>query len=308
MAINRFMMAALKALSYVDYDLKENYKLDRVLDSVLHPPSIKRYRNWERKLCVRGRELPVRIYDPKTVSSDEIIIFFHGGGWVSGSLEGYSKTCANLAEHTGRRVYALGYRKAPEFPFPCALRDCYLLTKELSVNGEGSRVILMGDSAGGNLAAAVSLLAASRGEFKVERQILIYPLTYNDHTENSPFPSVTENGTGYLLTAKRVSDYMALYVSQEKYLRSPYLAPLLSNKLHGQPDTLIITAEYDPLRDEGEAYGKKLREFGNNVSIVRMRNALHGFFVLPPRYTHVKKSYAVINRFLEGERNINLYI
>lgn len=311
MAINKLMMAALKALSYADYNIKENYKLRRIFGNIVRPPIKKLYKIWDQKVIVNDYELTIRIFTPKEFRSNEIILFFHGGGWVSGNVDSYTKTCANLANQTGRRVYSLEYRLAPEYPFPCAVEDCYAVARELYLgdNGiTGSSIILMGDSAGGNLAAVVSLMAADRGEFHVERQILIYPLTYNDHTCKSPFPSVRENGTNYLLTSKSIRDYMDLYAPDEKDRNNPYLAPLLSEQLHGQPDTLIITAEYDPLRDEGEAYGKKLRQFGNSVSIVRVKDALHGFFSLPLRFAHVRRCYGVINAFLEGERSKDLLI
>jgi acetyl esterase/lipase len=162
----------------------------------------------------------------------------------------------------------------------------------------------MGDSAGGNLAAAVSLMAADRGEFRVGKQILLYPSTYNDHSEASPFPSIRENGKGYLLTSKKISDFQNLYINNTQDLTSPYFAPLLSDSLEHQPKTLLITAEYDPLRDEGEAYGYKLRRFGNEVFIYRIKDALHGFFSLPLRFAHVKQCYQLINEFLDGV-NVN---
>lgn len=311
MAINKLMMAALKALSYADYNIKENYKLHRIFDNIIHPSIKKLYKIWDHRVIVNDYELTIRIFTPKQFRSNEIILFFHGGGWVSGNVDSYTKTCVNLANQTGRRIYSLEYRLAPEYPFPCAVEDCYAVARELYLGDTGitgNAIILMGDSAGGNLAAAVSLMAADRGEFRVERQILIYPLTYNDHSSKSPFPSVTENGTNYLLTSKSIRDYMDLYAPDEKERNNPYLAPLLSERLHGQPDTLIITAEYDPLRDEGEAYGEKLRRFGNSVSIVRVKDALHGFFSLSLRFAHVRRCYGVINAFLEGERSKNLTI
>lgn len=299
MAINKFMMAVLKALSYADDNIKENYKFHRTFHNIIHPPFKGPYLFWEHNIARIDYELPVRTFPPAEMRSEEIILFFHGGGWVTGNTDSYAKTCADLATQTGRYVYSLEYRLAPEHRFPCALEDCYAVAKELHLSRE--RVVLMGDSAGGNLAAAVSLLAAERGEFRVNKQILLYPLTYHDHTSNSPFLSVTKYGTNYLLTSKKICDYMDLYAPDEKDRTSPYLAPLLSENLYGQPETLIVTAEYDPLRDEGEAYGEKLRRFGNSVSIVRIKDALHGFFSLPIRFAHVRLCYGVINAFLDGE-------
>ena len=143
-------------------------------------------------------------------------------------------------------------------------------------------------------------MARDRGEFLPARQILIYPSTGNDHSEGSPFPSVRENGSGYLLTSKRVRDYMELYCPSARDMKNPYVAPLLAEDFSNQPDTLIITAEYCPLRDEGEAYGDKLREAGNRVEIFRMPDALHGYFSLPVRFTQVRRTYELINKFLEG--------
>jgi acetyl esterase/lipase len=117
----------------------------------------------------------------------------------------------------------------------------------------------------------------------------------------SPFPSIRENGTDYLLTVKRINDFMELYINTEEDLRKPYLAPLLAEDLTGQPRTLIITAEYDPLRDEGEAYGNKLIQFGNYAEVYRMQNALHGFITLPKHFVHVKRSYELINQFLNKD-------
>ena len=200
---------------------------------------------------------------------------------------------------------AVDYRLAPEHRFPAGLMDCYRAARELFTQPgllgvTAGEITIIGDSAGGNLAAAVSLMARDRGEFQPRRQILIYPATASDHSAASPFASIRENGTGYLLTAKRVQDYMDLYIRTDSDRRDPYFAPLAARDLSRQPDTLIITAQYDPLRDEGEAYGRRLTASGNRVEMYRMPDALHGFFSLPPRFIQVRKSYAMIQHFLGG--------
>ena len=194
---------------------------------------------------------------------------------------------------------------APEHPFPQGLDDCYAAARELFVRPKSfgfdlGRVTVIGDSAGGNLAAAVSLRARDEGEFYIPRQILIYPATYYDHSESSPFASVMENGSEYLLTSKRICEYIDLYKRDDEDLKNPYFAPLLAKDFSDQPDTLIITAEFDPLRDEGEAYGRKLRAAGSRVTIYRMRDALHGFMGLGTGYIHVRRAHALINTFLNG--------
>lgn len=304
MPLNKVVKNALKALSDLEIDVKKHYRMERVLNRVIHPSLKLRYEIWDRKIMTDGFNLPVRIFSPKQPRSKEIILFFHGGGWVSGDIESYTGVCAGLAKATGRLVMSVDYRLAPEYPFPSGLEDCYRAAHELFVHNTpretaGDRIILMGDSAGGNLAAAVSLMAADRGEFRIKRQILLYPSTYNDHSESSPFRSITENGRDYLLTSKKIQDYQDLYIRNHEDRDNPYFAPLLSDSLSGQPKTLLITAEYDPLRDEGEAYGEKLREFGNDVSIYRMSDALHGFFSFSSWFVQVGKCYRLINQFLE---------
>ena len=304
MAINKAMRMALKALSYPELDIKKTYKLERQLRTAAHPVLKPLYEMWDHRVSVGDYEVPVRIFLPQGNSLvQKVLIFFHGGGWVVGNIDTYTNICSNMAKQTGHIVISVDYRLAPEFKFPTAPEDCYAVTREIFANAGQFRVTpgditLIGDSAGGNLAAAVSLMARDRKEFMPSRQILLYPSTDSDHSENSPYPSVKENSTGFLLTSKRLCDYMDLYIGCEKDRSHPYLAPIRCPDLSNQPDTLIITAQYDPLRDEAEAYGRKLCEFGNYAEIVRMQNALHGFIALPRHFVHVKKSYEIINHFL----------
>lgn len=305
MAINKAMRAALKALSYPDIDIKKNYKIQRQMINLtsrrIHSSC---YKTWEHEVACGDHNVPVRIFAlPQEQEPQGLLLFFHGGGWVTGNIDSYDKVCTNMARLTGCMVVSADYRLAPEFRFPAAPEDCYAVAREifsdtLLLGVEAKDVTLIGDSAGGNLAAAVSLMARDRGEFLPARQILIYPATYNNHTPDSPYPSVTENGTDYLLTSKRICDYMELYMDSEDDLNNPYFAPLLAEDLSRQPKTLIITAEFDPLRDEGEAYGERLKQAGSRVEIHRIPDALHGFFSLPPRFAQVQKTYDIINCFL----------
>ena len=303
MAINRLTTAALRALSYPNLDLKKNYRLDRAAKKLLHPSVKFLFDTWDHTVTLDGRDIPVRIFHPENRRSDELFLFFHGGGWVSGDIDSYTQLCGNLAEQTGRRVLSVDYRLAPEHRFPCGLEDCYAVAKLLFADSRAlgtapEDILLIGDSAGGNLAAAVSLMAADRGEFMPRRQVLLYPAVQSDFSETSPFASVRENGQGYLLTAKMIADYLSLYMRDEGDLRNPYFSPLLAKDLSGQPETLMITAEYDPLRDEGEAYAARLREAGVAVTLHRVPDALHGFFSLPPLFDVTRQAYAHLNNFL----------
>lgn len=306
MAISKTMRALLRALSYPDIDMKKNYNSVRQVINATNPKPLKPfYRTWDHKVSCGDHEVPVRLFTPLDGLEHPVLLFFHGGGWVTGNIDSYDRICTHMTELTNHVVVSVDYRLAPEYRFPAAPEDCYAVTKEIMMASRAlfhidpSDVTLVGDSAGGNLAAVVSLMARDRGEFEIpKRQILLYPATYNDHSDASPYESIRENGTDYLLTSKRVRDYMDLYIDSENDWDNPYFAPLLCEDLSRQPQTLVITAEYDPLRDEGEAYGEKLRQAGNTVEIHRIPDTLHGFLSLPVRFSPVKHCYRIINHFI----------
>lgn len=161
-------------------------------------------------------------------------------------------------------------------------------------------IVLIGDSAGGNLAAVVSLLLRERGHRQASRQVLLYPVTQWDHDpETSPFESVREHGEDYRLTNTEVRDYFDLYAPDPEHRREWFVAPLMAKNLTAQPTTLVITAELDLLRDEAEAYGQALEDAGNTVKIHRVDGALHGFIALPKISRSVREAYEVINTFLD---------
>ncbi len=306
MALNKPMQLALKLLS-PDIDMKKVYKLHRRALSLKEPHVLRFfYEMWDHKVLNGDREVLVRLYPPGEEKRSGLLLFFHGGGWVVENINTYNRVCLNLARHMGCRVASVEYSLAPETPFPGGLEDCYAVAREILHHPElfglsTQEITLIGDSAGGNLAAALSLLARDRGEFTIPRQILLYPAVYDDHNEaTSPFDSVRENGEGYLLTSRRIEDYMSLYLPDPAQRKNPYVAPLYAPDLSHQPNTLLITAEYDPLRDEGEAYAEALRKAGNQVTSYRMPDALHGFFSFDPHLPHVKKAYELIEAFLDG--------
>lgn len=307
MAINKSMRLALKTLSYAEIDITKAYKIKRQVESIANPRIKPSYRLWDHRIAGAENDIPVRIFLPNNRNNKrKVIIFFHGGGWVVGNIDTYSKICDNMAKQTGHIVVSVDYRLAPENKFPKGLEDCYTVTQEIFSDKtffdiDIDDITIVGDSAGGNLAAAVSLMARDRGGYIPKKQILIYPALWNDHTESSIYQSVHDNGKDFLLTSQRLCDYMELYINDKDDLTNPYIAPLLAKDLSNQPDTLIITAEYDPLRDEGEDYAKRLKEEGNIVRTYRMKDALHGFIALPKHFVHVKRAYKQINDFLNEE-------
>ena len=302
MTINKSMRRVLKALSFDGIDVEASRHLANLKS--IDPMKIF-HKTIDYKIYNDDYEIPVRLYLPREAVSESlpVLLFFHGGGWVTESIDNYERICARMAASTNHIVVSVGYRLAPEYPFPTGLYDCYEAAKAIYMNRfilntDPHRITLIGDSAGGNLAAAVSLMARDRAEFLPRKQILIYPAVNNDYSENSPFESVEKCGSDYLLTAGKMRDYLNYYASDEEDKKNKYFAPLMETDYSNQPKTLILTAEYDPLRDEGEEYGKRLKEAGNEVEIHRIKDALHGYFALGIKYYHVQESFEIINRFL----------
>jgi acetyl esterase/lipase len=291
-------------------NMREDYEKVRRLQRQLASLPAPRYRSsdWQTTSDDGGHRVPVRVFQPKEQRRDDLLLFFHGGGWVTGDIESYTPACATMADLTGCVVASVDYRLAPEHPFPAGLDDCYrvaeLLLDDPRLAGveDAGRIVLVGDSAGGNLAAVVSLLRRERGLRGVGRQILLYPVTHWDHDpETSPFASVRNHGDDYRLTNTEVQDYFDLYVPDPQQRRDRLVAPLMATDLSGQPETLLITAELDLLRDEGEAYARALEEAGNEVRTYRVEGALHGFIALPRFSRSLRDAYEVINAFLDDD-------
>lgn len=309
MAINKSMKKVLKALSFDGIEVEAARQLANI--KAIDPLKIF-HRTIDYKVMNGDHEVPMRLYMPSEEISEDlpVFLFFHGGGWVTDSVDNYERICARLAVATEHLVISVEYRLAPEHKFPTGLMDCYavakaLYTRQFILNMDPDKITLIGDSAGGNLAAAVSLMARDNGEFLPKRQILIYPALFGDYTEKSPFPSVHKYGSDYLLTAGKMRDYVEFYASCPDDKKNKYFAPLMETDYSHQPDTLVLTAECDPLRDEGEAYAKRLKEAGNRVKLYRIKDALHGYFSLGIKYFHVKESFELINEFLkEGEVDV----
>lgn len=290
--------------------MEQVYKLQRAVMDLKSPLMRPFYHMTDMELLGNGRRVRARLYTPEKETGSRLLLFFHGGGWVTESVDSYHYVCEALSNRLEARLVSVEYSLAPENRFPNGLEDCFAATKEIFelVYGFGHMpedIVLIGDSAGGNLAAAVSLMGRDRGAFHIRRQILLYPATYNDHSpETSPFDSIRENGQDYILTSKRLCEYWELYLSPDDWY-DPYAAPLLEKNLTDQPDTLIITAELDPLRDEGEAYGQALGLSGSKVVINRLSGALHGFIsrVQSPEFDC---ACALMREFLERTDQVSL--
>lgn len=310
--ISKTMRAILHALSYSNVEVDTARRLADLKKLDAMNIFLKKL---DVKVFNEDYEIPIRLYFPTEEAMEAglekgttfpVLLFYHGGGWVTESVENYNRVCARMAQDTAHIVVSVEYRLAPEHKFPTALNDCYaaakaLYTNRFILNTDPDKITIMGDSAGGNLAAAVCLMAKDKGEFMPRRQILIYPALNNCYTEESPYRSVQENGKDYLLTAGKMEDYLTLYQRNPQDRQNPYFAPILAQDLSGMPETLILTAELDPLRDEGEAYGERLKTAGNYVEVHRIEEAFHGFFALGIRFFHVQESFRIMNKFLKRE-------
>ena len=224
-------------------------------------------------------DLAVRIYSPDGDTTTGALVYFHGGGWVIGDLDSHDETCRRLCSGAGVKVIAVHYRRAPETTFPGPVEDCYAATAWVArhageLNIDPGRVAVGGDSAGGNLAAAVALMARDRDGPQLCFQLLIYPVTAADFDTGS----YRDNAEGYLLSRRAMQWFWDQYVPDLAQRREPYAAPLAAPSLAGLPPALIQTAEYDPLRDEGEAFAAALERAGIAVKSTRYDGLIHGFF------------------------------
>jgi acetyl esterase len=242
------------------------------------PPGPEVHRVEDRSIRGPDGEIPVRIYWPSADADLPLLVWYHGGGWVIGDLEGADPTCRRLATRAGCVVLSVDYRLAPEHPAPAAYEDSYAAAvwasehaRELGADPE--RIAVGGDSAGGNLAAAVSLMAKDRGGPALVHQLLVYPVT--DCAMDTA--SYAENSE-YLLTPPMMAWFWDAYCPAGVERENPYVSPLRAQDLSGLPPAHVITAEHDPLCDEGEAYADRLREAGVPVRYECYAGQIHGFF------------------------------
>ena len=229
-----------------------------------------------------GVEIPLRIYWPDQSAASEspkaALVFFHGGGWVLGNLDAYDHLCHAFANAGDCVVVSVDYRLAPEHRFPAAAEDSYSATvwtaqhaDELGIDPK--RIAVGGDSAGGNLAAVVSLMDRDRGSSAVAYQVLIYPIT----DRNLETASYRENGEGYFLTKDRMAWFWDLYLNDDADASNPYAAPMQAESLAGLPPAYVMTAEFDPLLSEGDAYADRLEAAGVPVDRELYDGQIHGF-------------------------------
>ncbi len=227
-------------------------------------------------------EIPVRVYTPDAGSPHPGLVYFHGGGWVIGDLDTHDVPCRAIARRSGAVVVSVDYRLAPEHRFPAAVTDCYAATVWTARNAgrlgiDPARLCVAGDSAGGTLAAVVALKSRDEKGPAIALQAMVYPVTDLSSFDTDSYSEFAE---GYQLTRGLMEWFRDLYLGSAEDGRSPHASPLLARDLRGLPPAVVITAECDPLRDEGEAYAKRLKDAGVPVESKRYAGMIHPFFSL----------------------------
>ena len=240
------------------------------------------------------REVPVRVYSPSAAEQFNILVYIHGGAFFSGSLETHDVIARALCQASGFRVVSVGYRLAPEEPFPAGLYDCWdvlrWVTEHPDASGwNGQALALAGDSSGGTFVAALTGMAHDDGFTAITHQVLLYPSVDLDFAVDR-YPSLVENARGYGLETIALKPHNSYYLESGADPADPRVSPIKRADLRALPRALVITAEFDPLRDEGEAYANRLAEAGVPTTLHRYEGATHGFvqyFAWLPEYSGV---------------------
>jgi acetyl esterase len=249
-------------------------------------------------------EIPIRIYRPRVHRCDCLVIYFHGGGFVLGSVETHDHVSRLLCDIAGCTVMSVDYRLAPEHRFPAATDDCLAAVRWAGDNIDAlaaspHEIILFGDSAGANLATVTTLRLRDEGGPRPGGQVLVYPVT-NYHTP--PTQSYLDNASGYSLTRAAMIRFWSDYLSDVGDALHPHASPLRAADLSGLPPALIMTAEFDPLRDEGEAYAAKLGEHGVTVTVIRLDGMIHGFLRMAAASVRARHAYDQIANWIHAPR------
>jgi len=242
------------------------------------------YRVEDRQILGPVQPIKVRVYTPQASqeqASLPVLVWYHGGGFVIGDLDSHDSACRALANQTECLVVAVDYRLAPEHKFPGAVEDCeaalhWVAAHATELGGDPGRIAVGGDSAGGNLAAVVALLAREKGGPKLCFQLLIYPCV----APEPETPSHHQFAEGYLLTRKTITWFFKQYLRSSKDTLDPRYAPLEEKDLSSLPPSLVIVAGFDPLRDEGVDYAKALIDAGNKVTLSNYEGMIHGFYLM----------------------------
>jgi acetyl esterase len=299
------LLDMINALPVPDYARQPALEIARQMRAapIMIPPVPQPVRVESREVPGPGGHIPVRIYRPDGAGPFGVMTSFHGGGWVTGKLDSDEYKSHVLARDSGVAIVSVDYRMAPEHRFPAAVEDCYAVTDWVAKNASAlgfdpARIGVGGSSAGGNLSAAIPLMARDRGGPRLAFQLLTYPVIDDDFDR----PSYRDNPKGKVISREQMVWFWDEYAPGKAERNNPYLNPLRAKDLKGLPPALVITAEFDPLRDEGEAYAKRLKEAGVEVQCTRYDGAVHGFLSMlvlhPSSQRALKETAAAMRKYL----------
>ncbi len=298
------LLAMMAQAPAIDFDTATVDAARAIFDNPLafgEPPAVEAVK--DIKITLPGRSLDARLYVPEGAGKRPgLIVYFHGGGWVIGTIDTHDVPCRALARSSGAAILSVAYRLAPEHPYPIPADDCYAATVWAVENAaqlgiDASKLAVAGDSAGGNLAGAVAIMARDASGPQIAHQLLIYPVTDYDFDR----PSYGANGGGdYYLSTVGMKWFWDHYLGARAPADAPLAVILRQSDLSGLPSATVITAEYDPLRDEGDAYATKLSAAGVSVDGVCAPGMIHGFFnmvqIVPDATQWIERGGASVKR------------
>ncbi len=315
-------MSAYRFLPHIAELIKTAQESDAPLLSSLTPAEARAVRNpiikghlgppeevarVEDRLIAAGEaEIPIRVYTPFGRGPWPVVVYFHGGGWVVGDLETHDSLCRALTNGVGAVVVAVDYRLAPEHKFPAAVEDAYAATgwaadNATGIGGDPHRLAVAGDSAGGNLAAAVCLMARDRGGPAIGYQLLVYPVMDLSSLDTETYRDYAD---AFILTKDGMAYFIGHYLRRAEDALDPYASPLLAEDLSGLPPALIITAQYDVLTSEGRAYAERLRRAGVEATYSEYPGVIHLFFgmsALDRSQNGLDEAFAALKTALAGQ-------
>ncbi|MFH1553135.1 MAG: alpha/beta hydrolase [Candidatus Omnitrophota bacterium] len=296
--VAEFLDGFAEQLSPTEVSLEESRKL---LEEILPVLNLSVKKVEDLKIPDPAGEIPIRVYTPSNTKDVPVIVYYHGGGWSRGSLNTAENMCAALANKTGFIVVSVDYRLAPEHPYPAGIDDSYAALKWISKNaknfgGDNRHLAVAGDSAGGTMAAVMALRARNENGPLIGLQVLICP-AINLLEMNTPSYEICAKG--YMLSKEWMEHYRDIYVPDSTNWSDPYISPLFEKDLSGLPPAVILTAEFDILRDEAETYGERLKNSGVPVVVSRYPGTIHDFLLLLPRIKASEKAFDEIASVLK---------
>lgn len=296
--IRKSDFTGIKPSSIRRYNAKFSATEKRVAE---HPPIPLPYVEDDEIEVRDGAKIPIRIYKPSEEQNLRTIVFYHGGGFVLRNIESHDELCRRIAKKCNSLVVSVGYRLAPEYKFPTPVYDCYDALDWTAENceklgGNANKLVVTGDSAGGNLATVVGHIAKDKNGPSISKQVLIYPCL----DARLAYPSIDKFGDGFMLTKSMMEWFVEHYQAKPEDVLNPLMSPLLADSFEGLPPAFVITSDHDPLKDEGKAYYEKLVEAGNNAHFKEYKNTIHAFANMPRIMKKANELVDDIARFLNA--------